>query len=41
MPYPVRSADIELAIETGLRRGDLLGLLWHHVDLQCRLLFDP
>jgi integrase len=27
---------IVLAIETGLRRGELLGLTWHRIDLEKR-----
>jgi integrase len=32
---------IELAIETGMRRGELLGLLWANVDLQKRIVTLP
>lgn len=32
---------IELAIETGMRRGELLGLLWTNVDLKKQLAFLP
>jgi integrase len=32
---------IVLAIESGLRRGELLGLFWHHVDLHRRVLLIP
>lgn len=32
---------IELAIETGMRRGELLGLIWSNIDLDTRLAFLP
>ncbi|GJE61681.1 Tyrosine recombinase XerC [Methylobacterium trifolii] len=32
---------IELAIETGMRRGELLGLRWEHIDLDKRVAHLP
>ena len=32
---------VALAIETGMRRGELLGLLWDNVDLERRTAFLP
>ena len=32
---------VELAIETGLRRGELLNLTWSNVDLERRIAFIP
>jgi integrase len=32
---------IELAVETGMRRGELLGLRWEHIDLEKRVAHLP
>lgn len=32
---------IILALETGMRRGELLGMLWEHIDFQHRVLLIP
>ena len=32
---------IVFAIETGMRRGEILGLRWEHVDLERRIAFLP
>ena len=32
---------VELAIETGMRRGELLELQWSHIDLERRIAFLP
>jgi len=32
---------IELAVETGMRRGELLGLRWEHIDLERRVAHLP
>ena len=32
---------IVFAIETGMRRGEILGLKWEHVDLERRIAFLP
>lgn len=32
---------VTLAIETGMRRGELLGLRWEHVDFERRVVFLP
>ena len=32
---------IVFAIETGMRRGEILGLQWEHVDLDRRIVYLP
>ena len=32
---------IELALETGMRQGEIVGLLWQHVDLESRVAHLP
>lgn len=38
---PWLSHFVALAIETGMRRGELLGLRWSNVDLERRIAFLP
>ena len=38
---PLVRPAILLAIETGLRRGELLNLTWRHIDLEKRIAFIP
>jgi integrase len=38
---PDMRALIVLALETGMRRGELVGLTWQHVDLEARIAHLP